>query len=949
MTAGGDSVVSREADAPTPHIAAGATVVVRDEEWLVRAVSPTAHDGLRIEVRGTSELVRDQTATFFTSLDTVEVLDPRHTTLTPDSSPHYLDSRLWLEALLRESPMPMSDTRIVTGHRGLLDHMPFQLRPAHLALTNPHPRLLIADAVGLGKTLEIGIIMSELIRRGRGERILVVTPRAVLEQFQHEMWTKFAIPLVRLDSDGIQKVRQTLPASRNPFSYYRRVIVSIDTLKNPVRYRHHLASQRWDVVVMDECHNLINPGTQNYELAKLLAAQTDALLLASATPHNGKAESFAELITLLDPTAIKDKSTYAAGDIASLYVRRHRNSDEVAAEVGDKWAERLEPRIVAVPANPAEEAVLDELQHTWLRPRPGAALATGKRRLFPWTLFKAFLSSPAALQQSIDRRRANLLGEPDATPELAALDTLASLNAAAAAAGSSKLDALVALLREMGVGPRNPTRVVVFSERIATLEWLRTELAARLKLTAAQIRLLHASLPDNDVQDIVESFALHNSPLRVLLASDMASEGLNLHLQCSRLVHFDLPWSFIRIQQRNGRIDRYLQSERPQITALALTSADTTIDSDLRVVTALLRKEHEANQALGDAGVLLQLHDEQAEEEAVMRALAEQQDVAETLPDVDEVDPFSFDVLFATSGDHTDTDPPHTATAPTLFADDDDYLDAALSVLHASDASLDLTRDHDTDLVAFNTPADLATMLRDLPASYLKDQQVATRIRLTGSTALAAERLATAKESGRTLWPDVHYLAPNHPVLSWVSSRLLARTGRNTAPVMTADVPEPIYLTQALMTNAHGQAAVSHWGAVTGLAGGHAQVGELITTLAAVGITDQAVNPGAEVDLAELQQLVPAAVQAAADDLRERRDALVGPLQAMVERERERVTQWREFTEEALYEKPANLRSKKWAQATATSREATDYLESLLPVGEPFVRVIGVIAPAARS
>ena len=191
--------------------------------------------------------------------------------------------------------------------------MLFQLRPVHLALTNPHPRLLIADAVGLGKTLEIGIVISDLIRRGRGEHILVVTPRAVLEQFQHEMWIKFAIPLVRLDSDGIQKVRQTLPASRNPFSYYRRVIVSIDTLKNPVRYRHHLASQRWDVVVMDECHNLINPGTPNYEIAKLGAAQTDALLLASATPRNGKAESFAELITLLDPTAIKDKSTYAAG------------------------------------------------------------------------------------------------------------------------------------------------------------------------------------------------------------------------------------------------------------------------------------------------------------------------------------------------------------------------------------------------------------------------------------------------------------------------------------------------------------------------------------------------------------------------------------------------------------------------------------------------------------
>ena len=267
-------------------VAAGATVVVRDEEWLVRAVSETKADGLRVDVRGTSELVRDHAATFYTELDNIEVLDPTQTRLVEDGSANYRQSRLWLESLLRESPLPMSDTSIAVGHRGLLDQMPYQLRPAHLALTNPHPRLLIADSVGLGKTLEIGIVLADLIRRGRGERILVVTPRAVLEQFQHEMWTKFAIPLVRLDSDGIQKVRQTLPASRNPFSYYRRVIVSIDTLKNPVRYRHFLQGQRWDAVVIDECHNLINPGTQNHQLAQILADNTDALFLASATPHS---------------------------------------------------------------------------------------------------------------------------------------------------------------------------------------------------------------------------------------------------------------------------------------------------------------------------------------------------------------------------------------------------------------------------------------------------------------------------------------------------------------------------------------------------------------------------------------------------------------------------------------------------------------------------------------
>jgi len=94
------------------------------------------------------------------------------------------------------------------------------------------------------KTLKVGILLAELIRRGRGERMLMVTPRAVLEQFLREMWTRFAVPLIRLDSSGIQKVRRTLPATRTPFSYYKRVITSVDTLKNPVQYRHHLRQHR---------------------------------------------------------------------------------------------------------------------------------------------------------------------------------------------------------------------------------------------------------------------------------------------------------------------------------------------------------------------------------------------------------------------------------------------------------------------------------------------------------------------------------------------------------------------------------------------------------------------------------------------------------------------------------------------------------------------------------
>lgn len=509
-------IVSSSKECRVADIAAGERVVVRDEEWLVRSVRTTEHSGTRVEVTGIGELVRDQEAVFFDSLDTIDRLDPHEGRLVLDHSPGFRSSRLWLESVRRSSPVPANETRIAVGHRALLDRMDYQLRPAAQALQNLRPRILIGDAVGLGKTLEIGILLSELIRRGRGERILVVTPRAVLEQFQHELWTRFAIPLVRLDSEGIQKVKQTLPSSRNPFSYYKRVIVSIDTLKNPAKYKHHLKNDKWDAVVIDECHNLINRGTQNNELAKLLAAQTDALILASATPHNGKPESFAELVNLLDPTAIADRTDYTAKDIEHLYVRRHRNSPDVKLDVAHKWKQRRTPKVIEVEPNAAEIAVLRELEDTWLHPENGSVVTGQGRQLFPWTLFKAFLSSPKALRASVERRLKTL--DSPASAEAKALLRFNELAEEADTKTPSKLLALINHLVEIGVGKDSPMRAVVFSERIDTLTWLGGEVAKRLKMPAKAVQVLHAGLPDERVQTIVESFGQASSDIRILLA-----------------------------------------------------------------------------------------------------------------------------------------------------------------------------------------------------------------------------------------------------------------------------------------------------------------------------------------------------------------------------------------------------------------------------------------------
>ncbi len=587
-------------------ITPGAQVVVRDEDWLVRSVSDTTADGRMVRVTGLSELVQDTEATFFTAIDDIDPVRPEETMLVVDESGGYRRSRLWLEAVLRKAPVPVSDSRLTVSHQQLLADLRYQRVPVHKALEALRPRLLIADAVGLGKTLEMGVILSELIRRGRGERILVVTPRAILEQFQHEMWTRFSIGLVRLDSEGIQKVRQKIPPTRNPFTYFKRVIVSIDTLKQAGRYRHQLENVTWDAVVIDEVHNLINSSSQRNTLARVLAPRTDALILASATPHNGKAESFAELVRLLDPAAISDPKTYKREQVQHLYVQWFKK--DVSAEVGANFADRMPPKSIGVQASDPEEAVLADIADHWI----ARATSVCDDRLFPWTLLKAALSSPPALRATVTKRR-TAIAKQESTPrtkgELEALDRLANLANAVDSDHSAKLraltDVLVGIGVGIGVGPKSDTRVVIFSERVDTVQWLAEELPVRLGLKPKSVEVLHAGLPEQKQLDVIEDFGQADRDVRVLITTDISSEGVNLHRQCHHLVHFDVPWSLIRVQQRNGRIDRYGQIHRPEIRALLLRSAQDAVLDEQRVAERLLDREHEAQRTLGDVAPIL--------------------------------------------------------------------------------------------------------------------------------------------------------------------------------------------------------------------------------------------------------------------------------------------------------------------------------------------------------
>nr|WP_229859608.1 DEAD/DEAH box helicase [Streptomyces poonensis] len=939
---------------------------VRDEEWLVRNVTRTAHDGDRIEAVGVSEFVRDQEAVFFTALDDVQLMDPRRTTLTPDDSPTFRRSRLFLEAVLRKTPLPQSERGLALAETFLLDSLPYQHRPAQLALSgrNLRPRLLIADVVGLGKTLEIGLTLAELIRRGRGERILVVTPQHVLEQFQHELWTRFAIPLIRLDSVGIERIQREIPAGRNPFTYFKRVIVSIDTLKNTDQYKHHLERIRWDAVVIDESHNLINRGSLRNQLARLLAPQTDALILASATPHNGDARSFAELISLLDPAAIRDPERYEAKDIEHLFIRRTKVSPEVREQMKGQWADRGPSESVYCAATPAEERIFEELAQVWLPPQDTGRPSVSESRLFPYTLLKSFLSSHVALTATVDTRIKTLTAKTkdgvwkgdgkEPAAELAALHRLKDLGAGLTEADSAKFRSLVEQLRAIGVGPKSDTRVVVFSERVQTLEWLRRTVPAALgfkgKALTEAARVMHGGLSDEQQMQCVEDFGLADTPVRILFTGDVASEGVNLHRQCHQLIHYDVPWSLIRIEQRNGRIDRYGQSHPPEFRALLLTSEVDGAKDDRTVAERLLEREDEAHRSLGTAEAVSGLYRADAEEKSLVQDLLRGRTVDESLDatkqaaeDEDDGGDFLADFFGAVGDDPEDAGEggtPAAADVPRLFTGTREFVDEAIrEVFPDPQRQLELDQDPEQGLLSFRPPSDLVHRMKALPPDYRREQRLHERLLVTLNRKLADLSLVRARESSSSSWPEISLLTDLHPVVEWLTDKVLVRLGRQEAPVITADVDAPTYLIQGIFSNALGRPTVVKWMAVRGAAaegeaGTEAEVtDDMVGVLRGAGVGPTMANPLHAHDLDTLSAGIPAALEAAEDFLRRHRDEWDRALLDPIQKYKERLGDWEQPT----------------LAGSHTKSQLADLADSLLTTGRPLLRVLAVLDSAAAD
>ncbi|MFC2990622.1 DEAD/DEAH box helicase [Halomonas tibetensis] len=835
-----------QAQGTQARYAPGARVVVRDCEWIVRRADPSDDGGYILTVDGLSELVSGKSARFLTRLeeeaDAIRVLDPAETRFEQDLTPGFEKSRLFIETQLRQ--ITPADEKIHLGHKAAMDPVLYQLDPALQALKQNRQRILIADAVGLGKTLEAGILMTELMRRGRGKRILVLTLKSMMTQFQKEMWNRFTIPLTRLDSAGLQRVRNNIPGNHNPFYYYDKSIISIDTLKQDNEYRRHLEQAYWDIIVIDEAHNVAERGSssQRAKLAQLLAGRSDTLIMLSATPHDGKARSFASLMNMLDPTAISDPEDYAREDFRDkgLVIRRFKK--DIRDQVQQEFKERV-VKDLYLNASLEEEAAYQALLDVPFTYR-GEHSPERNGQLVRIGLQKSLFSSPAAARVSVEQRIKKLSHKAETSDdehhEIQALHSLLLALRNVDAAHFRKYQELLTLLKSSDFGWKKTNtedRLVIFSERIETLNWLEGQLMGDLKLKEDAGQILHGGMSDIEQQEIVEAFGKPESKLRVLLCSDVASEGINLHYLSHRLVHFDLPWSLMVFQQRNGRVDRYGQTEEPIITYLINRSDNPTVKGDQRILEILKEKDEQAYKNIGDSATFMKVHDAEAEAALTADAMAtgtnaEAFDAKYQPDDSNEGDdllalflkPPALNPETAVSSSQglskEEEGEPPTVERYSLFESDYDFARQALEAINRERKQVSFTANNERQTLTLTPPDDLEYRFRFLPSEISPEN---------GSLVLTADKARFEDEIRRSrqdenAWPKLHYLWPQHPAIQWLEDKLLAQVARHSAPVLALpDMPqvnaalqpgEAVFLVSGLIPNRKAHPVVWQWFAI---------------------------------------------------------------------------------------------------------------------------------------
>lgn len=588
-------------------------LLLRDQVWHLRdKVTLGSRILLRLENLHTGERLEalSPPEEFQPLIDSPPNLDRR--SLTPFS--HW---RMLHEALRMQTPPEGRYAAFVTGR---ISPEPYQFAPLARLLAGPRRGLLIADDVGLGKTIEAGICLLELIARGVGRRILIVVPPGLIPQWLDEMWEKFGLEFRPIENSvALDRAQTEVSEGLQPWAYFDRVITSTEYLKRRDVHAAALAYP-WDVIVVDEAHYLAESGTpaNPYSTARTrlgpkLREASRTLILLTATPHNGYRHSFRSLLELVEPAE------------ASL----HGKTEDVRRRVGRTMIRRLKSQIVksapdgsAIPAFPvrhsvgrievkdltAEEREIFRLVTEYCAKTIQSAQGSEEADLVSFAMQivkKRMLSSRAALKQTVENRLEALASrqreEPPRRAELRELQgdlplteaqaertaqrilraaiardarrresekrqlrTIKRLLGQVAERPDPKIVALMADL-ERDVLALPSEKAIVFTEYRDTLAALREAFESHPVLRDSYAELTGGLSARQRRQRIAR---FHEEGCRILLATDAASEGLNLQEHCCRLYHFELPWNPNRLEQRNGRIDRHGQTRSPIIRYL---------------------------------------------------------------------------------------------------------------------------------------------------------------------------------------------------------------------------------------------------------------------------------------------------------------------------------------------------------------------------------------------
>ncbi|MBP7918453.1 MAG: DEAD/DEAH box helicase [Prevotella sp.] len=943
---------------------AGQRITVRGEDFLITDIKGGDKGSMILSCKGISPLVIDKEFCFDTLLDDdIKPVSPKDTHFIADTQGGYRLTKLYIETALRSSAHHSQS--ITISQKGAFDEHNYQYVPTVKAFSMPRPRMLIADAVGLGKTIEVGIFLSEMIRRGRGKRILVIALKSILKQFQEDLWNRFAIPLVRLDSVGVDRIKTIIPLNKNPFDFYDKTIISVDTLKNSTKFRSYIEHTTWDIVVIDECHKVANTASQRGALAQILSEHCDSLVFTSATPHNGRAENFASLIRMLEPTAIPLDGEFTAEDIKPFYVRRFKNDLKSDPTVASQFQDR---QLVSdhVQLNALEQQFL-AMQHDQFK-----LYKDNKESVFmPLLLFKSYMSSPAAAKKSLENRL-----EKENSEELR--DQLAIVDKILETGQDSKYNAFVKKLEDMGwKGRDEDERIVVFTERLETINYLKQNLERDFKIKDkkipsgdgefSRISVFQGGMLDTEQDAMIENFGKQDSPIRMLICSDAGAQGVNLHYYCHRMFNYDIPWSLITLEQRNGRIDRYKQPKVPFIHYLVLKSDNPDISTDFRIIDRLKQKEDEVNRTLGDAAEVFQLYDVHKEEEIITTAIVnDDEDIwaklgALGLGTTDAEDTTNAEKTI-TLAKTDDREVEVTKETPlSIYQDDMDFytqlfrqLESDHLINHGNvtfeDGDIHITNTPELDKVLFDMPQEAKPKLGRRYHLSAKKEHV--------FRAIEVARVVSNNQNNTDgiQWADTQVLYDLHPVIRYMLTKLTASIPKNDAPVARVEsLPQDMayFVMSAQVSNQKGDSVISDFIVCPVQKDGNG----IFRPMPLADFIDQYrlreklyTSTIAEEHLDILHHLLPEAIENAQDYMDGEQVTKMKAMNTVIDNYHHRLEKWKNgeeqqlslFADESLTQGFAAVRIDKRKKKVEQMFESRDqYLNNIKSLsGDPFIKVL---------